>query len=268
MSDATAYPFAMVPLSSERSGKPRAKGLTMMMDWGRGYGRVKDELELLAPYIDLAKFVVGTARLYPEDQLVRKLALYKENDVNPFLGGQFSEFVFATQGMDAMDAFFAEARRVGFEALEISDNCVPLSDNERRALIQNAIDRGLEVHGEVGSKLDQQAPEILIAQARVCFEAGCSVVLIEGAELVTAGEPNTDLLRALRDELDLTKVLFELTGPWIKGTTLSDVYELKKFLIAEFGPDVNLANVMPDDVFETEALRHGLSVVGPPTTAN
>jgi phosphosulfolactate synthase len=37
---------------------------------------------------------------------------------------------------------------------------------------------------------------------------------------------------------------------------------LKKFLIREFGPDVNIANVMPDDVLETEALRVGLGVVG------
>ena len=29
------------------------------------------------------------------------------------------------------------------------------------------------------------------------------------------------------------------------------------------GPDVNIANVMPDDLIETEALRVGLGVVGP-----
>jgi hypothetical protein len=36
----------------------------------------------------------------------------------------------------------------------------------------------------------------------------------------------------------------------------------KKFLVSEFGPDVNLANVLPQDM-ETEALRVGLGVVGP-----
>ena len=56
-------------------------------------------------------------------------------------------------------------------------------------------------------------------------------------------------------------------GPWIKGVTLSDVYQMKKFLIERFGPDANIANVMPDDVFETEALRCGLSVIGPKETA-
>ena len=42
---------------------------------------------------------------------------------------------------------------------------------------------------------------------------------------------------------------------------------MKKFLIERFGPDANIANVMPDDVFETEALRCGLSVIGPKETA-
>ncbi|MFV2073654.1 MAG: phosphosulfolactate synthase [Thermoanaerobaculales bacterium] len=268
MKNVSRYPFAMVPLAGERSGKPRTTGITMMMDWGLPCGRVKDNLELLAPYVDLVKIVVGTARLYAEDYLIRKLSLYKESGVEPFLGGQFAEYVFATQGMQAMGAFFAEAKRVGFEEVEISDNCVSLTEPERRALIHMAIDRGLGVHGEVGSKVEKQAPEILVAQAKVCFDAGCRVVLVEAAELVDHGTPNRELVVALRNELDLSKVLFELSGSWIKGTTLSDVYELKKFLISEFGPDVNLANVMPDDVFETEALRNGLSVVGPDDTGS
>jgi phosphosulfolactate synthase len=61
----------------------------------------------------------------------------------------------------------------------------------------------------------------------------------------------------------MSKVLLELTGTWIKGITLSDVNELLKFFVTEFGPDVNVANVLPDEILETEALRVGLGVVGP-----
>jgi phosphosulfolactate synthase len=256
-------PFANVPLPASRSTKPRKRGLTMMMDWGLAYRRAEDYMEVLAPYVDLVKFVVGTSRLYPEDYLKRKLALYNENGVTPFLGGQFAEYVFATQGWDGMPAFFEEAKRLGFHALEISDNCVPLNDQERARMIGMAIDRGLEVHGEVGSKVEMQSADELIQQARVCFAAGADIVLVEGAELVANGKPNAEMLRKLRSELDLEKTLFELTGPWIKGETQSTVHQLKRFLLDEFGPDINLANVMPDDVLETEALRVGLSVVGP-----
>ena len=71
----------------------------------------------------------------------------------------------------------------------------------------------------------------------------------------------------LRDGIDTSRVIFELIGPWIPGTHHCDVYDLKKFLITEFGPDVNLANVMPEHVWETEALRVGLSVTGPSALA-
>jgi len=263
MIEATNTPFAMVPLPATRSSKPRKTGLTMMMDWGLAYRRVEDYLELLEPYVDLVKIVVGTARLYPSDYLERKLALYKENNVVPFLGGQFSEYVYATQGWDGMTPFFQEAKRLGFDALEVSDNCVPLNDQERMRMIRMAIDCGLEVHGEVGSKVEMQSADELISQAKVCQEAGCEIVLVEGAELIADGKPNAEMLRQLRNELDLEKTLFELTGPWIKGVTQSGVHQLKRFLLDEFGPDINMANVMPDDVLETEALRVGLSVVGP-----
>lgn len=264
MNDATPIaPFAMVPLPADRSTKPRKTGITMMMDWGLSRGRVEDHLSLIGPYVDLVKFVVGTARLYPEAYLRDKLALYKEHDVEPFLGGQFSEYVFATQGWDAMQPFFEEARRLGFTALEISDNCVPLTDENRSRMIKMAVDCGLHVHGEVGSKVELQSADDIIRQAGICFDAGCEVVLIEAAELMVDGEPSRALIDAISAELDLAKVLFELTGPWIAGVTQTSTYGLKKFLIGEFGADVNLANVMPDDVMETEAHRVGLSVIGP-----
>src|SRR5690606_12302747 len=122
--------------------KPRKTGLTMMMDWGLGLDRVADHLRLVGPYVDLAKIVVGTARLYPKSYLLEKLDLYKKNDIMPFLGGQFSEYVYATQGMAGIEPFFKEAKALGFEAIEVSDNCVPLNDEERARLIRTGIDCG------------------------------------------------------------------------------------------------------------------------------
>ncbi len=261
-------PFAMVPLTSVRSGeKPRKSGLTMMMDWGLPLGQQRDWLELLAPVVDLAKFVAGTSRLYSEEYLTDKINLYKQHDVHPFIGGQFVEYVYATQGLAAAKPFFEEAKRLGFDAIEVSDNVVPLDGDARRTLIRAAVDCGLEVHGEVGSKSDATSAAQLIAQANECFEAGAGVVLVEGAELLIEGEPNRRLLSELREGMDMSRVIFELIGPWISGTHHCDVYDLKKFLVSEFGPDVNLANVMPEHVWETEALRVNLSVTGPGSLA-
>ena len=71
------------------------------------------------------------------------------------------------------------------------------------------------------------------------------------------------MLRRITAELDMRRVMIELPGPWISGTTLSMVEDLKKLLILELGPEVNLANVKPEELLATEALRCGLGVVGP-----
>jgi phosphosulfolactate synthase len=259
-----AVPFAFVELPAARSQvKPRQKGLTMVADFGLPYRYAEDLFDMAGPYIDLMKIAVGTSRLYDLEKLRRKLAMYRNGGALPFLGGQFQEYVFATYGAQALPRFLREARRVGFEAVEVSDNCVPLSEAQRREQIGLAIDCGLTVFGEVGSKDSKTDASLLVEQAQTCFHAGCKLVLVEAAELMRHGEPNRDLIAGLREALDFSKVLIELPGPWIPGVTLCAIEDMKKFLVSEFGPDVNIANVMPHDVMETEALRVGLGVVGP-----
>jgi phosphosulfolactate synthase len=260
------YPFAMVELPKARSReKPRKSGRTMMCDWGLTLEHQQALLELAGDYIDLAKITVGTSRLYREDYLRAKLALYKEHKVRPFLGGQFQEYVYATMGKQALRPFLDEAKRVGFEVVEISDNIVPLSSDERRQQILIGREIGLTVLGEVGSKNDRSDITTLVAQAKDAFAAGAELVLVEAAELVESGKPNMAMFDGLRKSLDMTQVLIELPGPWISGVHACDIHDLKKMLVREFGPDVNLANVHHEDVLETEALRVGLSVVGPKT---
>ncbi len=88
-------------------------------------------------------------------------------------------------------------------------------------------------------------------------------MLVEAAELIANGKPKMKLINGIRRGLDMDKVLIELPGPWISGVTLSAVEDMKKFLVSEFGPDVSIANLLPQDIIETEALRVGLGVVGP-----
>ncbi|WP_157450298.1 hypothetical protein [Bradyrhizobium sp. ARR65] len=38
---------------------------------------------------------------------------------------------------------------------------------------------------------------------------------------------------------------------------------MKKFLVEEFGPDANVANVAPDTVIDFQATRRGFGVAGP-----
>jgi phosphosulfolactate synthase (CoM biosynthesis protein A) len=95
------------------------------------------------------------------------------------------------------------------------------------------------------------------------FSGGLRARAGRGSRADAHGRPKLVLIKSLRNALDLAKVLIELPGPWISGITLSAIENMKKFLVRAFGPDVNIATVMPHDVMETEALRVGLGVVGP-----
>jgi phosphosulfolactate synthase len=256
-------PFAFIVPASRSRTKPRRSGLTMVADFGLTREHTESVLGLCGAYIDFAKIAVGTARLYSRPYLTAKLDLYKRHAVRPFIGGQFAEYVLATQGRQALPRFFGEAVALGFDTIEISDNCVPLTDAERRDIIREAIAAGLAVFGEVGSKDRKSSADDLIEQAGICFAAGSELVLVEAAEFVEDGQLNEDLIGAVTARLDMTRVMIELPGPWISGVTLAQVYDMRKLLIKAFGPDINIANVKPDDVFDTEALRVGLGVVGP-----
>ena len=236
----------------------------MIVDDGLPLGAAKDLVALGGAYIDLAKIKTGTARLYPRAQLVAKLRLYKRHRIQPFLGGQFHEYVFATQGEKALPRYYRESIALGFEAIEISDNVVPLSDAERRRQIRAAVAAGLIVYGEVGSKETLSNPALLVRQAELCFEAGAALVLVEAAELVEKGKLRANAIGLLRRSLDLSRVMIELPGPWISDVRSCDIEDMKKALVAELGPDVNLANVPPASIIDTEATRTGLGTAGPP----
>jgi phosphosulfolactate synthase len=260
-------PFDFLPLPAARStAKPRRTGLTMMIDAGLALGAQQDLMELAGDYVDLAKIKTGTARLYREEHLRQKLAQYVAHGVKPFIGGQFHEYVFAVHGSGSLTKFYAEALRLGFAALEISDNVVPLTAQQRQDQIRAARDAGLEVFGEVGAKDRRSSAAELVDQAGLCFAAGASLVLVEAAELVTNGQPNRPMLDEIARSLDMGRVMFELPGPWIPEVRTCDIEALKKLLVGAFGPDVNIANLSPDTLIDFEATRTGLGVAGPPTT--
>jgi phosphosulfolactate synthase len=262
--EVAARPFDFLPLPAQRSQhKPRQRGLTMMIDQGLPCAYVEDLAATAGDYIDFAKIKTGTARLYPRSVLQRKIEIYQAHGIMPFIGGQFHEYVLATEGAVATARFYDEAKRMGFAAIEISDNVVSLTDQERSDHIRAACEAGLEVFGEVGGKDRRSRPDELLAQARICLAAGARLVLVEAAELVVEGQPDRQMLSAIYRGLAPEQVMIELPGPWIPDVRTCDIEALKKLLVLEFGPDVNIANVSFDTVLDLEATRNGLGVAGP-----
>jgi phosphosulfolactate synthase len=71
-------------------------------------------------------------------------------------------------------------------------------------------------------------------------------------------------IELLTRSLDMSRVMIELPGPWISEVRSCDIEEMKKALVHALGPDVNLANVPPLSIIDTEATRTGLGTAGPP----
>ena len=107
-------------------------------------------------------------------------------------------------------------------------------------------------------------PALLIGQAKVCFDAGAALVLVEAAELLDKGKLRPKTIDLLVKGLDMSRVMIELPGPWIKDVRSCDIEDMKKALVNALGPDVNLANVPPASIIDTEATRTGLGTAGPP----
>ena len=52
--------------------------------------------------------------------------------------------------------------------------------------------------------------------------------------MIIDGEVQEHLITALEAEFPREEVIYELPGPWIKGVTLSDVYQMKKFNLDKY----------------------------------
>ena len=255
--------FSNVPLDPRRSlEKPRKSGLTMVTDYQTTLEGLRGLLELGSTYFDIFKVATGTSRLFPREHLIAKLALLREFQVRPFLGGQMQEYVLHTMGVDAMEAHLKEAKDVGFDMVEISDNIVDLGEGTRDRLIKMVQDAGLAPVGEIGDKRDNSNPAEMVKEVNEVLASGAEIAMIEGQELMLNGAPNKELIKVLQDNVDVSRCMFELSTPRV-GSTTPEIYAGKKFLVKTFGPDVNLGNMTADVLIETETTRLGLGSAGP-----
>ena len=212
--------------------------------------------------MDIFKFVTGTSRLFEREQLAKKIEILKAYEVRPFLGGQFQEYVFHTMGVDAFPRHLKEARDLGFEIVEISDNVVSLPDGLRKRLMDQIRDLGMSPVGEIGDKRENTTARDIVEDVKLVLDEGSEFAIVEGQELMVDGRPNEELIAMLTEEVDVDRCMFEVSTPYV-GTTSPEIYIGKKFLIKTFGPDVNLGNVTSDMVIQTETMRLGLGAAGP-----
>lgn len=242
-----------IPVSG-RCSKPRQKGLTMVIDKGLGLLETKDLLEVAANYIDFIKLGFGTSALYTNEFLVEKINLVKSYGVDIYPGGTFFEIAFL-QGN--FDAYLRKAAEYGFVTLEISDGTINITDEVRAKIVKRAVDFGFRVITEVGKKDpgDNLSSSQTACLANMDLDHGAYKVIMEGRES-GKGIGIYDNSGTVKDGA-VEDILKGIGNPddIIWEAPLKDQ---QVTFINEFGCNVNLGNIQPNEVISLEALRVGL----------
>jgi phosphosulfolactate synthase len=247
--------FSELPIN-RREGKPREKGITVIIDHGLGVHTQKDILDASCDYIDIAKIMVGIPALLGDRVLRKKIDLYHKNDILTFPGGQFLEWAYTKE---KSKEYFTAVVKSGFKLVEVSDNIMDISPSDKSNLVRIVSQEyGLKVLGETGSKKVSSSTKALIKDIQNCLESGAWKVMFEAAELFENGIFKKDLIDEISNEVDINKLIFELPGGWISGITISHIYSLQVWLIEKLGNEVNIGNVDPGEVLCLEAERNNL----------
>jgi phosphosulfolactate synthase len=225
----------------------RTAGLTHVIDKGLGPRGWEDVLEVSGHLIDVVKLGWGTS--YVTKSLERKLAVLKEKPV--VLGGTFFEVVFVKDRLDDYKRWLGE---LGLTHVEISDGTVDIPRERKLELIADFA-RDFTVLSEVGSKDSsvEHTAEEWKRWLQEELDAGAWKVITEAREGGTAGifdaggGMRTELIGEIAAAVGTANVIFEAPNKAAQA-----------WFVKEFGPEVNLGNIPPDEVIPLETLRLGL----------
>jgi phosphosulfolactate synthase len=232
-----------------RSPKPRVQGLTHVIDKGLNLRDIEGLFDTAGEFVDVVKLGWGTS--YVTNNLEKKIALYRSFETPVVCGGTLFEAAYARGKLEEYRQWLADNR---FSHVEISDGTIDLPRERKLALIAELSD-DFVVMSEVGSK-DAEivfAPYQWVEWMREELAAGAWKVITEGREGGTAGiyrptgEMRTGLIDEIVHSIELGDIIFEAP------TKASQAWFVK-----QFGPEVNLGNIPPEEVIPLETLRVGL----------
>jgi phosphosulfolactate synthase len=240
------FEFLTLP---ERTAKPRESGLTHVLDKGYSLDQVRQFLEVSEGYVDIVKLGWGTAAVTPN--VKDKIALYQSYGIPVCFGGTFFELCLR---QNKLEEFLDVVRECEMECVEVSDGTIDIPEADKLAILRR-LSKEFKVLSEVGSKDETVviAPFKWVDSIKRELEAGAWKVITEGRESGTVGiyQPGGEVKEGLLDEIqsavDPTQLLFE-----------APVKKQQAWFVKQFGPNVNLGNIPPEEVISVETLRVGV----------
>ncbi|MBV9668819.1 MAG: phosphosulfolactate synthase, partial [Nitrososphaeraceae archaeon] len=230
--------------------KPRREGLTFIVDKLQGVD--KDNFEILSPMIDVVKIYGAFPLLIPEPILQRKIKFYHDFDVLVSTGSTITEYAIME---NSLDRFVAEAAKIGFDVIEIGENSIELSIEQKEKITQIVKSKSnLEYHWKVGRKdpRHQLGVNETLLKIDEAMKIGANKVILEANQGMAVG---------IYDERGLVKWNF-IGALTAKYPPMNFIFEAplesqQSSLIAEFGQRVNLAEIHIDFVPLVESQRRG-----------
>jgi len=238
-----------LPFLPERPSKPRNHGLTMVMDKGLSVREAEDFMSVGSEYTDFVKLGFGTSIVTPG--LEEKIKLYRQAGAVPYFGGTlFEAFVIRDMFGEFID--YLDKFEIGM--VEVSDGSYDIPHDKKLEYISRLAERGTVI-SEVGSKKKNvvYTPDEWVDMMRSELRAGSVKVIAEARESGTIGIYNEDgsinktIISAIADNVKLENVIWE-----------APLKSQQAWFIKNFGANVNLGNIAPNEIIPLESLRLGL----------
>ncbi|MCL4116765.1 UNVERIFIED_CONTAM: hypothetical protein GTU68_036180 [Idotea baltica] len=232
-----------------RDQKPRANGMTMIMDKGLSTCAAQEMVDTAGDFIDIVKLGFGTAVV--SCNLEAKLAVYKSAGIPYYFGGTLFEAYIAR---NQFDTYLSLIDKYQLEIVEVSDGCLELPHAEKCKYISILKDR-VRVLSEVGSKDSEKImpPYKWIELMHKELHAGAFKLIAEARESGTigifrsSGEVRMGLIEEILTQIPAEQIIWEAPQK-----------NQQAWFIKLLGANVNLGNISPDEIIALEALRIGL----------
>lgn len=233
----------------ERPAKPRNSGIAMVMDKGLSLREAEDFVSVAADLTDFVKLGFGTSVMTPGVR--EKIKIYRKANIKVYVGGTLFE---AFLVRNKFDDYCRYIESLGLDAVEISDGSMIMQHDNKCEYISR-LAKNFVVLSEVGCK---EAGVEITAERWTCMmecelSAGSFKVIAEAREsgnvgiYKSNGEAQSDLISSILSKVGINDVIWE-----------APVKSQQVWFIKQFGANVNLGNIAPQEIIPLETLRLGL----------
>ena len=229
--------------------KPRNEGRTYIIDKLEGLD--KENLEVLAPFVDAVKIYGILPLLISEEILRKKVKFYHDQNIKVSTGSTISEYMVSE---NVFEKFIEEAAKIGFDIIEVGENNTNLNFEQKRKIAESILTKDVDVQWKVGRKDPRhQLPlDVTLAKIEEAVKLGSDKVVLEANEGINVG---------IYDEKGVVRWNFvgALTAKFPPNTFIFEapLESQQSALIAEFGQRVNLAEVRIEAASAIESQRRG-----------